>query len=482
MSEFEEVDGSVRNRVLVVDDSPTTNAMMEGVMLDAGYETRCVFNGAEAIKLVNEWAPSVILLDLIMPGMGGLEVCEEVRRLELPRRPSIIIVSSESDNDIVVGALSRGADDFVMKPFNESELLARITSQLRISDFYCEVEEDNRSLETILDITCAVTATLDTVEVLDTIVMRVAEVMKADRCSIVLVAKENEGYILAAHDNPEMHEKKVNLDKYPEITEAIEKRAPVILEDMLNHPLMSKVRNTIGNLGGMSVLIVPIVINDTVLGTLFLRTKRKESGFTKKEIEFCQVVANSSFHSIKNARLFAEVSREKEKLRELAVTDQLTSLYNHNYFYQRLSDELEGAHRYGTAIALLMMDIDDFKHINDTRGHRTGDAVLREISECIKSCVRQTDIVARYGGEEFAIILPHTTLESGVEKAVMLKEVVAEQAFAGLAKGEITMSMGIAAYDHATKVMNAGDLVNEADNALYMAKHSGKNCIKCSND
>ena len=481
MVESEQVDGSVKNRVLVVDDSTTTNAMMEGVLAEGGYEVRCAFNGPKAIEIVKEWAPSVILLDLVMPGMGGMEVCEKVRALELPRRPSIIIVSSEDSNEIVVGALSKGADDFVIKPFKESELLARITSQLRISDFYREVEEDNRSLETILEITCAITATLDTVEVLDTIVKRVADVMQADRCSIVLVAKEDEGYILAAHDNPDAHEKKVNLKKYPEITEAIEKRKPVILEDMINHPIMSNVRGNIENLEGMSVLVVPIVIEDVVLGTLFLRTKRSESGFTKKEVEFCQVVANSSFHSIKNARLFTQVSREKEELKELSVTDQLTSLFNHNYFYQRLSGELEGAYRYGTSIALLMMDIDDFKRINDTHGHRAGDAVLREVAACIKSSVRQTDVVARYGGEEFAIILPHTIMESGVEKAVMLKNILAEKSFAGLNKGEITMSMGIAAYTVVEKEMNVGDFVNDADNALYTAKRGGKNCIKVSN-
>jgi diguanylate cyclase (GGDEF)-like protein len=478
MSSQESLNGSDKNRILIVDDSPTSSAMVEGVLSDAGYSVRSASNGREGIEIVKAWAPSVILLDLVMPEMGGMEVVAEVRGLELPRRPSVIIVSGESGNETVVDALSNGADDFVIKPFNESELLARILSQLRISDFYREVEEDKRSLETILDITSAITATLDPAEVLDIIVKRVASVMKADRCSIVLVAKEGEGYILAAHDNPEVHDQKVDLGKYPEITEAVEKRHPVILEDMLNHPLMSKVKGNIQDLKEMSVLIVPIVIEDTVLGTLFLRTKRKESGFTKKEIDFCQVVANSSFHSIKNARLFAQVKREKDVLAELAITDHLTTLYNHNYFYKRLADELVRAARYETATSLLMMDIDNFKQINDTNGHQTGDNVLRDISARIKQSVRKTDIVARYGGEEFAIILPHTNLKGGIEEAERLRDIIANHKYAVLSSGEITMSFGVAAFDKATNDISAEELVNKADDALYRAKNAGKNCIK----
>jgi len=470
--------GSEKNRILIVDDSPTSSAMLEGVLADAGYTVQSASSGPEAIEIIKAWAPSVILLDLVMPEMSGMEVVAEVRALELPRRPSIIIVSGESANEVVVGALSSGADDFVIKPFNESELLARILSQLRISDFYREVEEDNRSLETILDITSAITATLDTGEVLDIIVKRVASVMHADRCSIVLVAREHEGYILAAHDNPEMHDKKVDLEKYPEIVEAIDKKHPVVLEDMLNHPLMTKVKGNIQDLVEMSVLIVPIVIEDTVLGTLFLRTKRKESGFTKKEIEFCQVVANSSFHSIRNARLFAQIVQEKEELAELAITDQLTSLYNHNYFYKRLFDELERASRYETPVALLMMDIDDFKTVNDTHGHRTGDVVLSDIAARIKSSVRKTDIVARYGGEEFAIVLPQTTLQGGVEEAERLREIIVSHGYGGLPSGKITLSFGVAAIDKVPKGASVGELVNEADDALYRAKRSGMNCIK----
>ncbi len=482
MSDYGPINGSIKNRILVVDDSPTSSAMMEEALSGAGYATRTVLTGLEAIEIVKEWTPSVILLDLVMPGLGGMEVCKAVRSLTLPRRPSIIIVSGESSKETIVDALSNGADDFVIKPFNESELLARILSQLRISDFYREVEEDNNSLETILDITNAITATLDPDEVLSIIVKRVARVMSADRCSIVLVSKDrNKGYILAAHDNPDVHDKKVDLDKYPEITEAIDKKHSIVLEDMLNHPLMSKVKESITGLKEMSLLIVPIVIEDVVLGTLFLRTKRKESGFTKKEIEFCQVVANSSFHSIRNARLFAQVIREKEELAELAITDQLTSLYNHNYFYTRLTEELDMAGRYETATALLMMDIDDFKQVNDLHGHRVGDNVLRDVSARIKASIRKTDILARYGGEEFAIILPHTTLKGGMEEAERLREIIKSHCYAGLKAGEITMSFGVASCDKTTGKINAGEFVNEADNALYKAKHSGKNCIQCKN-
>ncbi|MBI5454690.1 MAG: sensor domain-containing diguanylate cyclase, partial [Deltaproteobacteria bacterium] len=246
---------------------------------------------------------------------------------------------------------------------------------------------------------------------------------------------------------------------------------------VLNHPLMAGVKNRIADLKDMSILIVPIVFNDEVLGTLFLRTRKKENGFSQKEIDFCRIVANSSFHALRNARLFEKVTKEKEYLKEIAVKDQLTSLYNHNFFYSRLEEEFERAVRYETPLSLIMLDIDNFKQINDTFGHRVGDVVLREIAAMVKRGVRKTDIVARYGGEEFAVILPHTLLKGAVDEAERLREIVESHAYAGLVSNKITVSIGVASYPQ-KGAMNSGDLVNYADDALYKAKWSGKNCVK----
>jgi diguanylate cyclase (GGDEF)-like protein len=472
-----DVCSSPKHKILIIDDDPTTKAMLCDALCTDEFETRSVSGGKEGLALISEWEPSVILLDLVMPEIDGLQVCEMVRATHLGWRPSVIMVSSKGDQKSIVEALSMGADDFIVKPFNEAELVARVRAQTRISDFYSEVAEDKRNLESMLAISNAVSATLDPAEVLNIIVNRVATVTGALRCSIVLTASKDEGYVLATNDNPKINDLKLDLAKYPEIKEVMNTKSPLALEDILNHPLMSGVKDRIRDLKDMSVLIVPIVIQDEMLGTLFLRTRRKESGFSKKEVDFCKIVANASFRAIKNARRFEKVSQEKDKLKKIAVTDALTTLYNHNFFYTRLGEEFDRAVRYETRLSLIMMDIDDFKQINDRYGHRTGDDVLKEVAAMIKRGVRKTDFVARYGGEEFAIIMPHTTTDGAIEEAERLRELIASHAYAGLIEETITMSFGVASYPE-IGVMSSGDFVDRADDALYNAKRSGKNCIR----
>ncbi|MBI5492433.1 MAG: diguanylate cyclase [Deltaproteobacteria bacterium] len=467
----------MKNKVLIIDDNLTNKAILEDILTSNGYETKFAQDGGEGLRIISDWNPSVILLDLIMPGMDGRKVCREIREMKLPSRPSIIIVSMQGDKDTIVSTLSDGADDFIVKPINEAELIARVKAQLRISDFYRQIGEDKRNLESILAITSAMSATLDPSEVLNTIVTKVAGVTDAVRCSIVLIVKDDEGYVLASHEDPSVKELKLDLSNYPEIRQVINTKSPLAVEDIMNNPIMSVVKDKVRGLGDMSLLIVPIVFNDEVLGTLFLRTKRREQGFSQKEVDFCRIVANSSFHALKNARLFEKVSREKDYLKEIAVKDQLTSLYNHNFFYSRLDEEFERAVRYETPLSLIMMDIDNFKNINDTYGHRIGDIVLKEIAAMIRRGVRKTDIVARYGGEEFAVVLPHTLLKGAVDEAERIRELIESHAYAGLVNNRITMSFGVASYPQ-KGAMNSGDLVNHADDALYKAKWSGKNCVK----
>ncbi|MBZ0220927.1 MAG: diguanylate cyclase [Candidatus Methylomirabilis sp.] len=466
------------NKVLIIDDNLVNKAAIEDVLAENGFETRAAADGKEGLRILHEWVPNVILLDLVMPGMDGMSVCREIRRMNISPRPSIIIISVKDDKESIVSALTNGADDFIVKPLNGAELVARVKAQKRICEFYRELEEDKKNLETLLDITTAMAATLDASEILSTIVDKVAATTNAVRCSIVLISThENEGYVLASHEDPQVKELKIDLSKYPEIKQVMTSKMPLALEDVLGNPIMSPVRDSIKDLEGMSILILPIVFHDEVLGTLFLRTRKKKNGFTQKEIDFCRIVANASFHALRNARLFEKVVKEKDVLKEMAVRDHLTNLYNHNFFYSRLEEEFERAVRYETPLSLIMVDIDNFKSINDTYGHRVGDMVLKEIAALIKKGVRKTDVVARYGGEEFSVILPHTLLKGAVDEAERLREMIEAHAYAGLVNQRITVSIGVASYPQ-KGAMNSGDLVNHADDALYKAKWSGKNCVK----
>jgi diguanylate cyclase (GGDEF)-like protein len=170
--------------------------------------------------------------------------------------------------------------------------------------------------------------------------------------------------------------------------------------------------------------------------------------------------------------------REQVRLYEQVITDEKTGLRNYHFFRVRLREELERVRRYGGELALLMMDIDDFKHVNDSHGHVVGDLLLAELARVLGVGLRAVDIVARYGGEEFAYVLPMTNLEGGRVTAERVRSRVEEHAFLVGRGGPIklTVSVGVAAYPHAA-VSSIEDLLQRSDSALYRAKARGKNRV-----
>ena len=181
--------------------------------------------------------------------------------------------------------------------------------------------------------------------------------------------------------------------------------------------------------------------------------------------------------------LYKEKLKEIEKLREetefLAHVDDLTGIYNHRFFIQQLTMEVGRQKRYPAPLSLLMIDVDYFKHYNDTNGHLAGDRVLKTIAIVIQHTVRQTDIVARYGGEEFSVILINTGKEGAREIAERVKRNVADTRFpneSAQPNGNLTVSIGVATFSPTASTIT--ELIREADNALYRAKNGGRNRVE----
>ncbi|MEA3334196.1 MAG: GGDEF domain-containing protein [Pseudomonadota bacterium] len=187
--------------------------------------------------------------------------------------------------------------------------------------------------------------------------------------------------------------------------------------------------------------------------------------------------------AFQQAILIAELREKEEVLSKLVITDGLTGLYNHRHFQQRLREEFERIKRYSGELSLIMIDIDNFKHYNDTHGHPAGDKVLLMVANILLNNARHSDIVARYGGEEF-VVLCHSGIEDTVRVAERFRQEIEsaeipgqeqQPLLAGQTEGILTICLGVAAYN--ASMTEAGVLVERADEKLYQAKDEGRNRV-----
>ena len=223
-----------------------------------------------------------------------------------------------------------------------------------------------------------------------------------------------------------------------------------------------------GTEGVRSWLGVPVFMHGNCEGVLVVQS-RQPAAFTEVDQRLLASLALQVAAALENAHLY-----------EMAMVDGLTGLFVRRYFDARIEEEIERSRRFGTPFAVVMMDIDDFKHLNDTHGHLAGDRVLRDIAAIVKTNMRGVDTAARYGGEELALILPRTELVAALNQAERVRSSIAEHRVAGEDGGPVlavTASFGIAAYPE-SGATTAEELVRRADRALYRAKRTGKNRVE----
>ncbi len=215
-----------------------------------------------------------------------------------------------------------------------------------------------------------------------------------------------------------------------------------------------------------SLLCVPLIAKGEPIGVINITNKQNGKLFNKQDLEFIEALANQAAIAIDNAKLY-----------ELATKDGLTKLYIYRHFYTLLETELKRSARYNHEMTLLMMDIDNFKSINDTYGHPVGDQVLREIANCITQTIRKIDIASRYGGEEFTVILPETNTKDARIIAERLRKNISELKVRTKEDVIISPTISIGMSEYPSCALDEQTLIELADVALYNAKNNGKNCV-----
>ncbi len=216
-------------------------------------------------------------------------------------------------------------------------------------------------------------------------------------------------------------------------------------------------------------LFVPLWQREQAAGYLALYRHRGQPRFTTEETRVVLLLGAWTGMAIENLRL-------SESLEKLAVTDDLTQVYNYRYLKTALRREIKRAGRFGQELALIMMDVDNLKAYNDRFGHLRGSFLLKEMAGLVAEQVRSFDLVAKYGGDEFTLILPQTDREGAIVVAERVRAAVAAHAFPNAPDGTITISLGVATYP--ADADDGNSLIQAADRALYLAKQHGRNRVE----
>lgn len=448
-------------RILVVDDVATNRIVMKVKLSAACYTVLQADCGAAALRIAKSELPDLILLDVLMPDMNGVTVCEQLKADPTTADIPVILVTALADQDSKMRGLERGADDFLTKPVDEVTLLARVRSLLRAHEIQRELRGREASYAGIGFGEPA--AAFD-------IGGKVALVAPDAATGISWKhALESQGtqslQILPRERALSRH----GMEKAPDVY--------VISADLASYNeglrLLSDLRSRPASRHSAAVMILP--------------KDEAERGAVALDLGAGDILYDPFDPAELAVRIKTQLRRkhQSDKLRatveaglELAVTDSLTGLHNRRYALSHLARLMADP---GRGLAVMMLDLDHFKSVNDRFGHAAGDQVLATVAKRLRGQLRGQDLVARLGGEEFLVAMPDTDAATALHCAERLREAVGgcPITIPGTDRPvTVTMSVGIALSQSEDDV--AETLIDRADRALYGSKSDGRNLVTVS--
>ncbi|CUX14680.1 PleD family two-component system response regulator [Agrobacterium tumefaciens] len=448
-------------RVLVVDDIPANVKLLEARLLAEYFDVVTAEDGFKALAICDEEQVDIILLDIMMPGMDGFEVCERLKaNPKTAHIPVVMVTALDQPSDRVRG-LKAGADDFLTKPVNDLQLIARVKSLVRLK---AVSDELRMRAETARQI-------------------GIEEMLRSDGLM------QTPGRVLVADGRASSQERIVRaLKPVAEVDAVTEPQAALLkaasnpfelvivnsnFEDYDPLRLCSQLRSLERTRFLPLLLVAEQGADDMVSRALDLGV----NDYILRPIDPNELVARS-LTQIRRKRYNEHLRLNLQHTMELAIVDGLTGLNNRRYLDSHLRILFDRAAVRGRPISICMTDIDRFKLVNDTYGHDVGDEVLREFSARIRSTVRGADLACRYGGEEFVVVMPDTPMELAASVAERLRAIVEDKPFYVRSidrELSITASLGIATSKGAFGTPD--ELLKQADRALYEAKGAGRNRV-----
>jgi two-component system cell cycle response regulator len=452
-----------KKKILIADDSQVTLASLEKTLAAGLFQTIRASNGKEAFDKAVCELPDLIMLDVMMPEMNGFEVARVLKEDNRTRSIPIIMVTALDDPEHEHAGRAAGAEEYLSKPVRPQELIARANSLISLRQYRDQLSIRNHSQWSFI---------------VDRHSDDAAPELQKEVPLVLLVEDNESDAELVRHflkDLPFRLERLSNGEEAVELCRT--GRVDMMLLDILlpglnGFDVCRQVRSSEKGKDMPIVVITCLEDMDSRLKCLELQA----DDFLVKPIVGRELQARVKILLEKKNQLDKLRSHYEEALNS-AIVDWLTGLYNHGYFKKFLDLEIKKSLRQRYPITLIMIDIDNFKTVNDAYGHPAGDVILQELAQVVRKSVREVDLVARYGGDEFAIVLPYSDGHSALGVARRIDEAIKKHGFSPLSSLEnrLTVSMGVAGYPQ--DAVHVDELIHSADQKLYTAKIKGKNQI-----
>ncbi|HEY9235421.1 MULTISPECIES: PleD family two-component system response regulator [Phenylobacterium] len=446
-------------RILVVDDIEANVRLLEAKLTAEYYEVLTAHDGPTALALAAKEKPDIVLLDVMMPGMDGFQVCRRLKNDPETRHLPVVLVTALDGRGDRIAGLEAGADEFLTKPIDDMMLFARVRSLTRLKMVIDELrdrEASGRRMGVIAGSASRLGGAGGRVLIVDDHerqAQRVAAELAIEHRPVI--EGDVEKALLSARGMADL----IIVNATARSFDGLRFAAQIRSDEATRHlPILAVVdydeRSRV-------VKALEIGVNDILPKPIDPQELAARARTQIRRKRYTDYLRDNLDHSL-----------------ELAVTDQLTGLHNRRYMVSQLEALVRRAGHGGDPVASLLIDIDHFKKINDGYGHDVGDEVLREFAVRLASNVRAVDLPCRYGGEEFVVVMPDTSIVDAQRIAERIRLHVAGSPFRVMGGAEllsVTISIGVAATNGGADKPEA--LLKRADEAVYEAKATGRNRV-----
>ncbi|OAI23112.1 diguanylate cyclase response regulator [Methylosinus sp. R-45379] len=448
-------------RILIVDDLLPNIKLLEARLTAEYFDVLSTTNGPEAIALCREERCDIVLLDVMMPGMDGFEVCRRLKADPITAHIPVVMVTALDQPADRLRGLEAGADDFLTKPVDEIALIARVRSLAR--------------LKVMLDELRARADTSASLGLGDKGARAMADAGKNGR---ILVLEDRGGsaerITMALRDQ---HEVTIVSDPQDALFRAAEGNFDLIAVSLdLKGFDALRFCSQIRSLERTRALPILVMADMDDRSRILRGLDLGVNDYIVRPVDRNELVARVR-SQLRRKRYADSLRSDLQAAIELAAVDSLTGLNNRRYLETHLAALLDQSAHKGRALTLMMLDIDHFKAVNDTHGHDAGDEVLKHFAQRMRRVVRSADLICRLGGEEFVIVMPDTPLVVAAKVAERVRAAIQSEPFCIDRNGgaiPVTTSIGIA---ERGKDANAEALLRRADKALYESKSGGRNRV-----